>query len=117
MPTEVLRIGVLGEQQMSKYEQGDFIKVEFPDEATGTGEWMWLRVHNCDDAHQIVFGILDSTPVNDYSGKLKWGTELAISFAQIRERKKAWEFERKNLTVDGMIGDTFQHVPQISLGI
>ena len=26
-----------------KYEAGDYIKVEFPDEATGVGEWMWVR--------------------------------------------------------------------------
>jgi hypothetical protein len=33
-----------------KYEAGDYIKVEFLDETTGVGEWMWVRVHSCDDA-------------------------------------------------------------------
>ena len=27
---------------MPKYEAGDYIKVEFPDE-TGVGEWMWVQ--------------------------------------------------------------------------
>jgi hypothetical protein len=30
---------------MPKYERGDYVKVEFPDEATGIAEWMWVRVH------------------------------------------------------------------------
>jgi len=29
------------------YERGDYLKVEFPDETTGIGEWMWMIVdHN-----------------------------------------------------------------------
>ena len=28
------------------YERGDYVKVEFPDEATGIGEWMWVRVES-----------------------------------------------------------------------
>jgi hypothetical protein len=39
------------------YECGDYIKVEFPDEAMGIGEWMWIRVSHCDDERQLVFGI------------------------------------------------------------
>lgn len=74
---------------MPKYEAGDYIKVEFPDEVTGVGEWMWVRVSHCDDAKQIVFGVLDNAPVNDYSGKLKLGAELAIDFSQVREHRKA----------------------------
>ena len=77
---------------MSKYEPGDYIKVEFPDETTGVGEWMWVRVTSCDDAKRLVFGTLDNAPVNDSSGKLKLGTELAISFSQIREHRKASTF-------------------------
>jgi hypothetical protein len=41
---------------MSLYEAGDYIKVEFPDEATGVSEWMWVRVQRCDDGQKIVFG-------------------------------------------------------------
>jgi hypothetical protein len=46
------------------YERGDYVKVEFPDEATGVGEWMWVRVHHCDDEKKLVFGTLDNKPVN-----------------------------------------------------
>jgi len=79
-----------------KYGKGDYIKVEFSDETTGFGEWMWVRVHRCDDAQQLVFGTLDNVPINDENGKLKLGTELAISFTQIREHKKSSEFESEN---------------------
>lgn len=81
---------------MPKYEPGDYIKVEFPDETTGVGEWMWVRVTGCDDAKRLVFGTLDNAPLNDSTGKLKLGTELAISFDQIREHKRASEFDDKN---------------------
>ena len=81
---------------MSLYEEGDWIKVEFSDETTDVGEWMWVRVQRCDNARQIVFGTLDSVPINDSSGKLKLGTELAVSFAQIREHRKSADFESEN---------------------
>jgi hypothetical protein len=74
---------------MSTYERGDYVKVEFPDEATGVGEWMWVRVQRCDDDKRLVFGTLDNVPLNDLGGKLKLGTELAVSFDQIRERREA----------------------------
>lgn len=73
---------------MSTYERGDYVKVEFPDEKTGIGEWMWVRVTSCDDSKRLVFGTLDNAPVNDATGKLKLGTELAVSYSQIREHKK-----------------------------
>jgi hypothetical protein len=81
---------------MSKYAPGDYIKVEFPDEATGVAEWMWVRVTGCDDAKQLVFGTLDNAPVSDSSGKLKLGTELAISYPQVREHRKSAEFDPQN---------------------
>jgi hypothetical protein len=77
---------------MASYQAGDYIKVEFPDETTGVSEWMWVRVHDCDDEKQLVLGTLDNSPVNDSSGKLKLGTELAISYSQIREHRKAADF-------------------------
>lgn len=79
---------------MHGYERGDYVKVEFPDEATGVGEWMWIRVQRCDDEKRLVFGTLDNTPLNDLGGKLKLGTELAVSFDQIREHRKSGEFDR-----------------------
>ncbi len=81
---------------MPTYEPGDYIKVEFLDEATGIGEWMWVRVNRSDDSERIVFGSLDNEPVNDASGKLRLGTELAISFSQIMEHRKAADFGPKN---------------------
>lgn len=65
---------------MPTYERGDYVKVEFADDATGVGEWMWVRVRSCDDAKRLVFGVLDNEPVNE--GKVRLGSELAISFDQ-----------------------------------
>lgn len=62
---------------MSAYNPGDYVKVEFPDKATGIGEWMWMRVTGCDDERQLVFGTLDSEPLNDYGGKVALGSVLA----------------------------------------
>jgi hypothetical protein len=76
------------------YERGDYIKVEFPDKSTGIGEWMWVRVHHCDDDKKLVFGTLDNEPVNDYESKLELGSELAVAYSQIREHKKPTEFTK-----------------------
>jgi hypothetical protein len=73
------------------YQPGDYVKVEFPDEATGIGEWMWVRVHHCDDEKQLVFGTLDNEPVANYDGKLELGSELAIKYSQVREHRKPTE--------------------------
>jgi len=50
------------------YEAGDYVKVEFPDETTGIGEWLWGRITRCDEERLLVFGILDNEPLNDYEG-------------------------------------------------
>lgn len=81
---------------MPAYEPGDFIKVEFRNENSRVGEWMWVRVRRCDEARRIVFGILDNIPVDAASDKLRLGTELAISFSQVREHRKASEFKPLN---------------------
>ncbi|MGA9156211.1 MAG: hypothetical protein WB249_05425 [Candidatus Sulfotelmatobacter sp.] len=80
---------------MPTYERGDYVKVEFPDEATGVGEWMWVRVHHCDDEKRLVFGTLDNQPVNDYDGSIELGSELAVAYSQIREHKKPTEFTKQ----------------------
>ena len=77
------------------YERGDYVKVEFSDETTGIGEWMWVRVQSCDDGKRIVFGTLDNEPIADYSGKLRVGSQLAISYDKIREHRKPSEFTRQ----------------------
>jgi hypothetical protein len=78
----------------SAYEHGDYVKVEFPDEITGIGEWMWVRVTRCDHEKQIVFGILGNEPLNNYGDKVVLGSELSVSYSQIREHRKPTEFTR-----------------------
>jgi hypothetical protein len=80
--------GLLRRATMNSYRLGDYVKVEFPDEATGIGEWMWVRVERCDDKERLVFGRLDNAPLNNYAGKVKLGGALAVSYAQIRDHKK-----------------------------
>ena len=80
---------------MPIYAPGDHIKVEFPDESTGIGEWMWVRVTRCDQEKQLVFGILDNEPLNDCEGRLRLGDELAVSYSQIREHRKPTEFAKQ----------------------
>jgi hypothetical protein len=51
----------------------EYLKVEFTDEATGVAEWMRLCVDCCDDGNRLVFGTLDSEPLNDYDGQVGAG--------------------------------------------
>lgn len=74
------------------YETGDYIKVEFSGEPGMPGEWMWVRVNRSDPEKELVYGTLDNQPLNDYEGKLKLGSQLAISYDKVREHKKASEF-------------------------
>lgn len=77
------------------YERGDYVKVEFPDETTGIGEWMWVRVEVCDDKRKVIIGKLDNEPLNDDDGKIEQGAQLVVSYAQIREHRKPTEFTRQ----------------------
>ena len=77
---------------MAKYKSGDYLKVEFRDDQTGESEWMRVRVDSCDDEKQIVFGQLDSVPALDYGRKLKLGSQLAVSYGNIREHRTTSEF-------------------------
>ena len=76
---------------MATYQRGDFVKVEFSDDTTGIGEWMWVRVDHCDDDKQLVFGTLDNEPLNDYEGAVGLGSQLAVSYDKIREHKRPSE--------------------------
>jgi hypothetical protein len=78
---------------MPTYQRGDYVKVEFADDATGVGEWMWVRVDSCDDAKRLVFGALDNVSLDE---KLRLGAELAVSFDRIREHRKATDFDVKH---------------------
>jgi hypothetical protein len=79
---------------MSMYQAGDYIRAEFRNERTSETEWMWVRVDSCDDANRLVFGRLDSVPALDYGDKLRLGSQLAVSFDNIREHKKPWGLAR-----------------------
>jgi hypothetical protein len=80
---------------VAQYDRGDYVKVEFPADTPGLpGEWMWVRVHHCDDESQLLFGTLDNEPVVNPED-LELAQELAISYSQIREHRKPSEF-RKN---------------------
>jgi hypothetical protein len=81
--------------KMLTFKAGDYVKVEFADESTRIGEWMWLRVIRRDEQRQLVFGTLDSEPLNDYDGKIGMGSELAVSYSQIREHRKPTEFTKQ----------------------
>jgi hypothetical protein len=53
---------------------------------------MWVRVTRCDEQKKLVFGILDNEPLNNCEGKIALGSELAISYSQVREHRKPTEF-------------------------
>jgi len=74
------------------YNRGDYVKVEFPDKTTGIGEWMWMRVDHCDDSKQLVFGQLDNEPLNSYGASVELGSQLAVSYSQIRQHNKPGDF-------------------------
>jgi len=76
------------------YEAGDFVKVDFPDESTGIAEWMWMRVSHCDEEKQIVYGVLDNEPLNDYGRPIGPGSPLAVSYSRIREHRKPGDFRK-----------------------
>ena len=49
----------------------------------------------CDEQEQLVFGTLDSEPLNDYGRKVRLGSELVVTFAQIREDRKPTEVTKQ----------------------
>jgi hypothetical protein len=79
---------------MSRYEHGDYVKVEFQSDGNLAAEWMWVCVHHCDEERQLIFGRLDNEPVVNPEN-VSLGDELAIDYDRVREHRKPWEF-RKN---------------------
>ena len=78
---------------VARYERGDFVKAEFDSGVKGIpGEWMWVRVHHCDEERKVVFGTLDNEAVVN-SEVLRLGEELAISYSKIREHRKRTEMD------------------------
>jgi hypothetical protein len=59
---------------------------------TARSHFTFLRVSRCDEQKQLVFGTLDSEPLNDYDGQIGLGSELAVSFSQVRDHRKPTEF-------------------------
>jgi hypothetical protein len=43
----------------------------------------------------LVFGTFDSEPLNDHGGQVGVGSELAVSFSQIREHREPTEFAKQ----------------------
>lgn len=75
---------------MSRYQPGDYVKVEFKEDSTGESEWMWVRIEHADDGERVVFGQLDNEPAVNKG--LRRGMELAVSYDNIREHKKLSDF-------------------------
>jgi hypothetical protein len=72
--------------RISDYQPGDRVKVEFADDTSGEGEWMWVQVDSTNEGSRIVFGRLDSRPI--LHAGLRVGQELAVSCGQIREHRR-----------------------------
>ena len=75
---------------MSKYQPGDYVKVEFKEDSTGESEWVWVSIDRADDSERIVFGQLDKEPVVNKG--LRRGMELAVSYDNIRDHRKLSDF-------------------------
>ena len=71
---------------MGRYSQGEHVKFEARDDQSNESEWMWLLVDRSDDDNEVVFGKLDSQPV--VMTHMQLGQELAVSYGNIRERRK-----------------------------
>jgi len=79
---------------MAQYDHGDYVKVEFAAETPRLlGEWIWVRVQRCDEERQLLFGTIDNEPLVNPED-LQLGQELAISYNQVREHRKPWEFRK-----------------------
>lgn len=52
---------------------------------------MWVRVTGCDGQRRLIFGSLDSEPLDE---ELELGQELGVSYDKVREHRKPWEFKK-----------------------
>jgi len=75
------------------YERDDFVKIELFGSTTGVEQWVWLVIDHCDHQNELVFGRVDNEPLHDHGGRLKVGSQVSVSYSQIREHRKAWEFK------------------------
>jgi hypothetical protein len=79
---------VVGTNATSKYQHGDYLRVELLSEVPGRSMSIWMYVDHCDDKHAIVFGTIDSEPSEWLGNKLRSGARLAASYNQIREHRQ-----------------------------
>ena len=79
---------------MARYQNGDYVKVEFRNEVSGESEWMWVQVGSCDDERRLLFGRLDNVPVC-HAGELGLGSEIAVSYDNIREHRRRDDFPKQ----------------------
>ena len=77
---------------MSRYERGDYVKVEFEGAGLLPAEWMWVQVDHSEEERRLIFGKLENEPIAQIDS-LRLGEELAVSYDKIREPKKPWEFK------------------------
>ena len=80
---------------VSRYNQGDYLRVELPS-ATTDRMSVWIVAHHCDDKHGIVFGTVDrQLNFPERFGRLfSPGAKLAASYFQVREHRATsspWE--------------------------
>ncbi len=59
---------------MNRPHLGDFVSGEvlvlrdgFAGDVGMPAEWMWVRVHHCDDQKKVIFGTLDNEPLDDHA--------------------------------------------------
>lgn len=72
---------------MSAYNRGDYVKVDFQDEDSGVGEWIWMRVSRCETRLRHA----REPAAQRLRRPGRSGSELAVSFVQIREHMKPTE--------------------------
>ncbi len=71
---------------MTKYRNGDHVKIEIRNDKTAESEWLWLLVEDSDDERRLVFGKLDNQPIVNTDMNL--GQELAVSYDNVREHRR-----------------------------
>jgi hypothetical protein len=63
--------------------------LNFDGEGGMPGEWMWVIVRSRDDQRRVLYCTLDNEPLGEYGGKVKLGSQLAVSYDKVREYRRA----------------------------
>ena len=83
-------------EQLTMFNNGDYVKAIFNDDQSGQSEAMWVEVEHADHNARIVFGRLDNVPV--VNTNLTLNQQLAVSFDQISEHLPIYAFSQRRLT-------------------